>query len=232
MKRHVRHAAWVGAVAILFFCRPVGAVETVKPKPTQDKAEAQKWTSLFDGKTLGKWQVITKYDFEDHGKITVDKGILKLGAGSPASGIRWTGPMPKSNYEIRLDAKRTAGSDFFCGMTFPVGKTFCTLIVGGWGGTTVGLSNVDDEAASENLTTHIMKFKDDTWYAIRLRVTDQRISVWIDGKKVIDLPTEGHELAIWWEQEPARPLGISTWLTGSALRNIQLRRLDAKALKQ
>ena len=37
------------------------------------------------------------------------------------------------DYELRLEAKRVEGGDFFCGLTFPVGKEYCTLILGGWG---------------------------------------------------------------------------------------------------
>ena len=62
---------------------------------------------------------------------------------------------PKVDYEVNLDAKRVAGNDFFCGITFPVGKRFCSLIVGGWGGATVGLSSIDGKDAAENETTLI-----------------------------------------------------------------------------
>jgi hypothetical protein len=47
------------------------------------------------------------------------------------------------NYEIKLEAKKVTGNDFFCGMTFPVGDSFCSFIVGGWGGPVVGLSSID-----------------------------------------------------------------------------------------
>jgi hypothetical protein len=40
----------------------------------------------------------------------------------------------------------------------------CTLICGGWGGTLVGLSSIDDLDASENPTATIKEFKEKTWY--------------------------------------------------------------------
>ena len=58
-----------------------------------------------------------------------------------------------SDYEVTLEAMRVDGNDFFCGMTFPAGKDPCTLIVGGWGGTVVGLSSINGMDASENETT-------------------------------------------------------------------------------
>ena len=59
-----------------------------------------------------------------------------------------TADFPREDYEVSLEARRLEGTDFFCGLTFPVGKEPCTLIIGGWGGTTVGLSNVDDYSAA------------------------------------------------------------------------------------
>ena len=50
------------------------------------------------------------------------------------TGITWTNEMPRMGYEISLEAMRVEGSDFFCGLTFPVGKDYLSLIVGGWGG--------------------------------------------------------------------------------------------------
>ncbi|MBN2588491.1 MAG: hypothetical protein JXA96_01410 [Sedimentisphaerales bacterium] len=58
-------------------------------------------------------------------------------------GIYWTGPLVTMSYEITLEAMRVEGSDFFCGLTFPVDENPCTLIPGGWGGTLCGLSCIN-----------------------------------------------------------------------------------------
>lgn len=194
-------------------------------------AAGEEWTSLFDGKTLGKWEVIEKHSFKEHGPVEVKDGAIVLGEGRPATGIRWTGEFPKINYEVTLEAKRIEGNDFFCGVTFPVGKSPCTLILGGWGGTAVGLSNIDNNSAIENETTQFRDFKRDRWYAIRLGVTDEKIEVWIDKERIIDLKTQGKKLSIWWEQEPALPLGIVTWVTKGAVRNIRVRSIEPKDAK-
>ncbi len=94
--------------------------------------------------------------------------------------------------------------------------------MGGWGGTVVGLSNVDNIAADENPTTRFIDFKEGKWYHVRLRVTREKIELWIDKEKTIDLKTKNHTFSIWWEQEPVRPLGFSTWRTTGALRKIEL----------
>jgi hypothetical protein len=189
-------------------------------KPTA----GNEWQSLFDGKKLGKWK---PSEFSPNGKIDVKDGQLHIGIGEPMSGVTWDGEPPaRMNYEIELEAMRTAGSDFFCGLTFPVGKDPCSLICGGWGGTLVGLSSIDGYDASENQTGQVVEFKDKHWYKIRVKVTKEKIEAWIDAKQVIDFEIGEHKIGIRMEVEPAVPLGVSTWYTGSALRNIRLRKLD------
>ncbi len=181
--------------------------------------------SLFNGKDLTGWKIADEAEFEWHGKVYVKDGAVFLEAGNMMTGIRWMGEFPTSNYEVSLDAMRVSGYDFFCGMTFPVAKSWCTRIVGGWGGMVVGLSNVDDFNASENNTTVGMNFDSKRWYHIRVRVTDARIQVWIDKDRVIAQDRAGHKFGVWEEQNPIRPFGAATWNTGGALRNITLRRL-------
>ena len=85
-------------------------------------------------------------------------------AWAPCStGITHTNPLPKINYEVTLKAMKIDGSDFFCGLTFPVNDAFCTLIAGGWGGGLVGLSSLDNYDASENETSTFRGFEKKRW---------------------------------------------------------------------
>lgn len=188
----------------------------------------EKPKSLFNGKDLSGWKVIAESNFENHGKVKIVEQAIHLEKGDPATGIVFTGKPPRENYEIQLQAKRTAGDDFFCGLTFPIGEEFCTLIIGGWGGGTTGLSNVDGYSAVDNSTTGYVKFKNDQWVTIRLRVTKANISAWVDKEQIVDLATKDRKFATWWEQEPAQPLGIAAWKTSAAVRNIQLRLLNGE----
>jgi hypothetical protein len=131
------------------------------------------------------------------------------------------------NYEISLEAMRVDGGDFFCGLTFPVDKSPCSFIVGGWGGGVVGLSCIDGYDASENATTRYREFKNGQWYRIRVRVTPSKIEAWIDDEKMVDATTTGREISIRPEVERSRPLGIASWCTTAAVRTIQVRRVDA-----
>ena len=141
------------------------------------------------------------------------------------TGITWTGEVLHNNYELALEAQRLDGSDFFCTTTFPVGNDPCSLVVGGWGGMVVGLSNVDGADASENDTTQTMTFKDKQWYKVRIRVTDAAIEAWIDEKQIVNQPRAEHKFDIRIECELCRPLGICTWDTKGAVRNIRVRPL-------
>ena len=113
-------------------------------------------SSLFDGRKLGKWKAV---DYVESGRVYVKDGAIVLEKGVEQTGVKWTGPVIKSNYEIELEAMRVEGDDFFCGLTFPVKQDFCSLIVGGWRGKVVGLSCIDTEDAAENETTVLMDFE-------------------------------------------------------------------------
>ena len=203
------------------------ADEPSTKKPSVEK----KATSLFDGRQLKPWKVIESADFEKHGKVQVKEGVIELDKGRPASGIVYSGKPPRMNYELTFEARRVAGDDFFVGLTFPYGKEYATLILGGWGGKATGISNIDNIAAIENETSSFIDFKNGKWYAIRLRVTEAKIQAWVDKEQVVDLETDGHEFSIWWEQEPARPLGLATWYSAASYRKLAIKRLSDQDVK-
>lgn len=174
---------------------------------------------LFNGVSLDGWEVV---DFTGQGGISVKNNTIIIGKGLGITGIKWTKDYPKTNYEISLEAKRVEGEDFFCGLTFPVKESFCTFVIGGWGGSIVGLSNIDDEDAANNITYDFRNFILNQWYKIRVKVTDEKIEAWIDKDKIIDLTIGYHKISLRWEAESSRPLGIVTWQTMGAVRNIKL----------
>jgi hypothetical protein len=210
MTRGLCYLSAIGIVALLSGER-IAAAEPAKPMP------------LFDGKSLDGWKVTP---FGGEGEVTVKDGAIVLEMGNDMTGITWTKPFPKMDYELTLEAMRVAGGDFFCGLTFPVNDNPCSLIIGGWGGGTVGLSSIDDADASENETTTFHSFKDKQWYKVRLRVTKDKIEAWIDKEKIVDLKTKDRRITIRSEVELSRPFGVSTWNTTGALRNVELLRLS------
>ena len=187
------------------------------------KKDREKWTSLFDEKSLDGWKIP---NFGTQGEVEVEEGKIILHFGDGCTGITWTKDFPKWNYEVTCDAMRVDGNDFFCGMTFRVGDDPCSLIVGGWGGTVVGLSNINGYDAANNETTKGMEFKDKQWYTIRVRVTKAAIECWIDKEKVVDQELKDNKISIRPEVELSKPFGIASWRTTAALKNIKVRTLD------
>ncbi len=199
------------------------------PAPKQHAAEVAKkepeWTVLFDGKEMKGWELVKGIDYREAGPVEVRDGALVLGMGDPATGLRWSGKFPQMNYEIELEAQRVDGNDFFCGLSFPVGDGALTLILGGWGGWVTGLSCVDGNRAIDNETCSSTEFKNKQWYRVRVRVTKHQVSAYLDETRICSLETDHRKLTVTYEMEPCLPLGLATWITTGAVRNIRYRTL-------
>jgi hypothetical protein len=186
---------------------------------SETTSETVDQSALFDGKTLDGWQVT---QFGPQGPVYVSDGKIVLNYGDGCTGITWQKEFPKVNYEVSLEARKTSGNDFFCGMTFPVNETFCSLIVGGWGGPVVGLSCIDGLDASENETNILKRFEKNVWYKIKLRVNHEKIQAWVDDEILVDFTYTGRELYVRPEVELSKPFGICSWITTAELKNIRM----------
>lgn len=215
------------AVAVLAFS-PLPAADS--PSAAQmPAASTNTWTSIFDGKSLRGW---AQTDFSTLGDVRVENpfrggpGAIVVAMTGELNGVNRTQPVPKTDYEVSLEAMRLAGHDFFCGLTFPVGESAATFVVGGWSGSVVGISCVDGADAAVNETTRHMDFDTARWYHIRVRVTAARIECWIDDKKVVDLALAGRKIGLRpGEIGRSLPFGLAAWHTSAAWRDIRLRRV-------
>lgn len=185
-------------------------------------AAENEWIELLSEKQQKKWIAVKKDIFKD-AKVVVGPKLITLGAGNPAAGIRWTGDFPSTDYEVELEARRTTGSDFFCGLTFPVQKSEVTLVLGGWGGGVCGLSLIDGFYAVENETALGVEFVEKRWYKIRVRVTKKNIVVHMDDKQIINVDSEGKAFESSVEMEMTGPFGLATWKTTGEARGIRYR---------
>ena len=189
----------------------------------QDVNPGGEWQSLFDGKSMQGWR---ETPFTERGKLRVENGSIILEAGSPLTGITWTRPFPRSDYEVRLEGARLSGSDFFASMTFPVQDSFCTWVTGGWGGDIVGLSSLDGWDASDNETRSYFDFEPGRWYKLRLRVAGGRITAWIDDRTVVDVTITGRSIGLrHGEIKLSAPFGFASYATTGGLRKIEYRLL-------
>jgi imidazolonepropionase-like amidohydrolase len=179
---------------------------------------------LFDGTSLNGW----KKTFSSYaGEIKVEGGSIVMSAGRPMTGITSTrADLPRTDYELSYEAKRTSGSDFFAAATFPVGDSFLTFVNGGWGGSVTGLSSINGVDASENETTQSVRYKEKTWYSFRVRVTSQVIRCSIDGKEIVAINHDGRKLSTRIEVRGNQPLGFATYETTGAVRKIEIRALS------
>lgn len=232
-KRGDTRACWVMlASSVLAGCStssggerkaPEGAVGSGKGTAATARAPAaatDDWRPLLGGKGMEGWETSA---FVGHGEPRMEDGKLILPSGGPMTGVRYTREFPKMSYEIRLEAMRVEGSDFFCGLTFPVGDSHASLIVGGWGGGVCGVSSFNGRDASENETASYREFEKGKWYRIRLRVTEGAIEAWIDDEQIVDAETTGRRVDIRPDIAPSKPLGLSSYRTTAAIRGLEWR---------
>lgn len=217
----------VGALALGLLLLPAAGSSAAADPPASPPGTGKGgagWEDLFDGKSLAGWEPA---DYSGAGKVHVADSAIVLERGKVMTGVVYTrGNFPKMDYEFTLEGKKVEGEDFFCTTTFPVGDSFCSLVVGGWSGTVVGLSSIDSEDASLNETRKDREFKPGQWYRVRVRVSRKRIEAWIDREKVVDLDTTDRRISIRLECAACKPFGIATYETTGAVRDIRVRPLS------
>lgn len=210
-------------ISILSGCSISNSDTTIvyeEPNQTSELDETDP-TSMFDGENLGLWEQSLFFEgIYEQGNVYVKDGCIILEQCDWMTGIRWTGPYKTTNYEIYFEAMRLDGDDFFCTLTFPVGDDSCSLVLGGWGNSSSGISNINDRSANENETSLFFSLLDNTWYRVYLRVTDNRIQAWLDEVPLFNVDTTDKMIEVRMECEPSLPLGFATYMTSGAIRNI------------
>jgi len=117
------------------------------------------------------------------------------------------------------------GRDFFCGITFAVGDSFCSFIAGGWGGSITGLSCINGKDASENATRTFQRYDMKTDYTMRVQVNADDVLVWLDDELVVQQPRAETEFSVRFEVEPSIPFGIACYDTEALITACRIRSL-------
>lgn len=185
-------------------------------------ATGKPWRPLFDGATLDGWHVTR---FGGEGEVRVESGAIFLEIGNPMTGVHAQQPPPTGNYELEVVAARMDGVDFFCGLTFPVGESFLTLVLGGWGGSTCGLSSIDDEDAANNATMRLKGFESGRDYTVLVRVDRDQVEVLLDGEPFTSTKRTDAAFSLRPEVEICRPLGIASFGTVARIKSLRWRPL-------
>ena len=207
-------------------------------KPPAGDADGENWSVLFDGTSLENWE---ETNFGGGAAVEIEDGAMVLPFGNNLTGVTLAGEpaktLPKTDYVIELDARRVTGSDFFCGLTLPVPShpdgadspaeaSHATVILGGWGGGLVGISSIDGFDASKNASTTFRRFENGRWYRLRVAVTDRSVAATLDGEPLFAVDIDGKTVSMRSETNPSRPLGIATFLTTGAVKDVRVRPLN------
>ncbi len=161
------------------------------------------------------------------GSLEATPDGLALGPGYPLSGVAFEA-VPQVPYELVAVARRDQGDDFFAGLTFPVEGGHLTLVLGGWGGATCGLSCLDGLDAASNETTRHLWHPPGQWVEVRLRVERDHLHIDLDGERAWNLSLEGRACALRTEVLASAPFSWSTFATGATLSRLAWRPLEER----
>ena len=186
--------------------------------------------ALFNGKDLSGWKAA---DIWGNGKVeALSNGVVSCGIGKPLTGLAYTNTFPTMSYEVKMEALRKEGSDFFVAMTIPVESNACTVVIGGWGGGLCGISSINFMDASENQYSEGVVFKNDVWYTLRVRVTPGLLEVFLnDTLYTAKVPFESSSaftLRAGSDIDKTKPFGLATYETKALWRNLTVTALEKK----
>ena len=206
-------AAWLCLFFMLTHCGP---------------APRREWKLLAD-EFAPSWQAS---GIAEEGRVSIQSGEIDLQSGQPMTGVRldaqkWKNAgLPTTRYSIEYEAMRVAGNDFFGTVTFPVNDSHASLVIGGWGGTLVGISSIDDMDASENSTRGNAYFENNRWHKVRIEVRDDELRAWINDKLFVNTSTKGRKLGLRaGDIDKCTPFGFASYATQARIRNVVVRRL-------
>jgi hypothetical protein len=176
------------------------------------------------------WSLIA--DIPNTGELEAKSDMIRLHSGKPITAARYSRwqeqAMPVVDYEIRYEAMRESGTDFFNAVTFPVRKLSdcCTFVLGAWGGGLAGISNIDNQDANENTTRSEHRFEQGKWYAVRIEVRADYLRVWLNEARIVNAYIEGHKISQRpGELEACAPFGLGTYWTTGCIRGLVVREL-------
>jgi hypothetical protein len=161
-----------------------------------EKDTEARWP-LFEAPLVDHWR---NAGIDGSGDVKREADGFTLREGRPMTGNvfpTWEQDgLPFMNYRITYEAMRVSGSDFFGSVTFPVGSigSCVTFVLGGWGGSQVGISSIDGADASMNSTGSSVRFENGRWYRIRIEVQEESLRVWLDDRPLVSFNPRGRQL--------------------------------------
>lgn len=208
------------ALVLNIASQPAPGLLAQSANQTEDSREL-----FWEGDRLEDWTVT---EFGSQREIKQLEDGFEIQAGYPLAGVHCAREWPLNDYEVEWEFRRLEGNDFPCCLTFPVNDSHCSVVIGGWGGTLVGLSCIGGKDAAHNDTAKHLVFENGTWYRARLRVQGDQICCWIDDREVIVRNVRDEKLTVRNEVQLSRPLGICSFETTAQIRRFRVYRLGEK----
>jgi hypothetical protein len=182
-------------------------------------AAAQDWQPLNNWKQTA---------FPRQGTAHISTDEITLDPGAPMTGVTASEFKPTINYEIRFEASRLKGNDFFASLTFPFNGSHATWVNGGWGGDIIGISSIDNWDASENETRAYFNFENDRFYRFRIEIKPTSIRAWIDDKLVVNLSVNNRTISLRRGMDITTPLSLFSYNSAASIRKIEYRLLTTR----
>lgn len=190
---------------------------TKQPQKLLELLKPGQWVTLFNGKTLAGWKPDSP---AAAGKATVADGRLVLDKQDDAEvRVVWDGQFPAIDYDLLVDLQRFEG-DGCSVLWLPVGDSRLAFYIASH---VLGLRTpTGEELLAEKW------FEPAEPYAMQIRVTSQKIQVWVDGHKIADFSPVGRAQSVDRGKEPLDGPRIASERRRSAIAHIRVRATPAK----
>lgn len=171
------------------------------------------WNRSFEQNNAGQWQIADGQIVQQ--SMGTDQRLL---FGDPA----WR------DYEFTLEARKLSGQEGFLILFRAAGDDdfyWCNL--GGWGNQRHALERGRRGEGRWHIVGPAVDGQIDQgkWYRIKVRCEGPRFRVWLDDRMLIDFTDDARA-------HLAGRVGVGTWATRAAYRNLKVASLDGRTLHQ
>jgi hypothetical protein len=186
------------------------------------------WQDLLGAGNTKKWKLIASIgDVLPGRRAGVKVGISVLQSGKGRCAMQWTDEFPRSNYEVTFLANRDEGKRFGA-VVFPIGDVSCSWVLGGEeDGTHTGIELIDGLSYKDkkNPTYGRSRYEKGRWYRFRIRVTDEKVETWVEGREAIRLTRAGHRFSPNDVAETLGPFGFTANRSTLGIKSLRVRTL-------
>jgi alpha-N-arabinofuranosidase len=171
------------------------------------------WNRSFEENNAGQWRIEGDEILQQ--SMGTDQRLL---FGDP----KWR------DYEFSLEAKKLSGQEgFLILFRAPGEESFYWCNLGGWGNDRHGIERGRRGEGRWHIVGPTVpgQIEQGKWYRIRVRCEGPRIQIWLDDRRLFDFTDDA-------KAHLAGRVGVGTWATKAAYRNVKVAALDGRVLHQ